>query len=369
MIAERIDTDSIAGLLVSQWDDSPRLKALIDGLLDLSQRELIDSLAQVERMRRLDLAQGVWLDGIGERMGLRRPATNLENFAFFGFEGSGGVGFDQAPFASAHEAFSPRVPVGDEYYLRLLRMRAEALLADGSVPRLEGAAREVFPGAEYIDHQDMTIAVRNRYEGSVVRDIGNLLDALKAAGGWPTPAGVSLSYFWEYVVGGDCESDDPPAAFDQTPSQVNVGAYEQSDELAQSGDYSWKITVEQDTSATDDASVLVCDNLPYEDLVQLDQITFSAWVYVDSGTSDELQLSDMHIDLDCGDEDEQGNITWDSVTSGNPSAFDRWVELQVTRTLPISDCDIIRLALRIDDRSAAHVIYWDDISFRSEKDA
>ncbi len=363
-LANRIDTAANAELLIQQWRQAPRMRVLTEALLGVIDDHLVKPLSDLEARLRIETADGVWLDGIGERMGLPRPATDLGNFAFFGFDGSGGVGFDQGLFATVVEALSPRVPVGDAYYRSLLQMRSELLLADGTVPRLESAASRVFPGTVYNDNGDMTATVRTAFQRP---DSINLLATLNPAGGWPpAPAAVSLSQSWEYMVGGDCESDESPVVYGQTASQVNVDTYEQSDEQARAGDYSWKIVVEQDTSATDAASVQVCDDLRYQDLVQLDQIKFSAWVYVDSGTSDDLELSDVYLDLACGDEDAQGNITWDSVTSGNPSAFDTWEQLDVTRDMPINDCDIVRLALEISDRQDAHVVYWDDISFRSE---
>ena len=359
----RIDVDANGGLLIQQWRRAPRMRALTDALLGVVDEHLIRPLADIEERLQIETADGVWLDFIGERLELPRPATNLANFAFFGFDGSGGLGFDQGPMATVNEALSPRVPVGDVYYRSLLQMRAEVLIADASLPRFESAASRVFPGTAYEDNGDMTATVRAAFQGS---DTINLLEALNAAGSWPSPAAVSMSESWEYVMGGDCESDDPPVVYGQTPSEVNVDTYAQSDEQAHSGDYSWKITVDQEASATDAARILVCDDLPYEDLVQLDQIRFSASVYVDSGTS--INLSNVFLEFACGDEDAQGNVTWDSVTSDTPSVFDQWEELEVARTLPISDCDVVRLALSIDDRQAAHVVYWDDVSFRSEED-
>ena len=362
-LASRIDIDTNAELLVQQWRRAPRMKALVEAVLGVVHDHLVEPLTDIEGRVRIETADGVWLDYIGERLELPRPATNLANFAFFGFDGSGGVGFDQGPMATVNEALSPRVPVGDVYYRSLLHMRAEALLADASLPQLESAASRVFPGTHYEDHGDMTVTVRCRYRS---RDDQKVLAALDAVGGLPSPVGVSLSMTWEYVVGGDCEGADSPVVAGQTAQETNVSAYERSDDQAHSGDYSWSITVEQDTNSSDAASVLICDDLPYQDLVQLDQIRFSAWVYVDSGTS--IDLSNVFLEFGCGDEDAQGNVTWTTTTSGNPSAFDAWEQLEATMDLPIDDCDVIRLALRINDRQAAHVVYWDDVSFRSEED-
>lgn len=360
--ANRIDLTANRELLIQQWRRAPRMRALTDALLGVVDEHLIRPLADIEERLQIEAADGFWLGWIGERLRLPRPATNLGNFAFFGFDGSGGLGFDQGPMATVNEALSPRVPVGDVYYRSLLLMRAEVLTADASVRRLESAASRVFPGTHYEDHGDMTATVHGRYRS---REDRKILAAFDAVGGWPAPAGVSLPTLWEYVVGGDCEGANPPVVPDQTAQETNVSAYARSDEQAHSGDYSWKITVEQDTDSDDGADVYPSYDLPYTDLVPLDDITFSAWVYVDSGTSDDLDLSDVYLDLVCGDEDNEGNLTLQSNLSQSPSAFDTWEYLEATVT-PAASCEVVRLALRINDRQAAHVVYWDDVSFRSE---
>ena len=361
-LANRIDIAANRELLIQQWRRAPRMRALTDALLGVVDDRLVQPLADLESRLQINTADGFWLDCIGERLGLPRPATDLGNFAFFGFDGSVGVGFDQGPLATVNEALSPRVPVGDVYYRSLLHMRAEALIADASVSRLETAASRVFPGTQYEDHGEMTATAHSPYRS---RDDRNVLAALDAVGGWPAPAGVSLSTIWEYVVGGDCEGADPPVVAGQTAQETNVSAYERSDQQAHSGDYSWKITVEQDSDSDDGADVFPSYDLLYTDLMPLDDITFSAWVYVDSGTSDDLDLADVYLDLVCGDEDTEGNLTLQSNESESPSAFDTWEYLEATVT-PTASCEVVRLALRISDRSAAHVVYWDDVSFRSE---
>ena len=361
-IATRIDTGANTELLIQQWRRAPRMRALTKALLGVVEDHLVKPLTDLESRLQIESADGFWLDWIGERFGLERPATDKRAFDTFGFDGSGGVGFDQGLLNTVTPALSPRVPVGDEFYRSLLLMWAEVLLADASVPQLESAANRVFPDTQYWDNGDMTATVRVRYRS---REDRNILDALDASGGWPSPASVSLSTVWEYMVGGDCEGVDPPVVADQTAQESNVSAYERSDEQAHSGDYSWKITVEQDTDSDDGADVYPSYDLPYTDLMPLDDITFSAWVYVDSGTSNDLDLSDVYLDLVCGDEDDDDNLTLQNNASGSPSAFDAWEYLEATVT-PTASCEVVRLALRVDDRQAAHVVYWDDIGFRSE---
>ena len=357
-LAKRIDVHANAGLLIQQWQQAPRMRALVGALQGVMDDHLVKPLGEMEERLRIDIAEGFWLDCIGERLMLPRPATDIANFASFGFHGSDGVGFDQGPFATVVEALSPRVPVGDEFYRKLLMMRAEALLADGTVERLSDAVGHVFPGVSYRDGGDMTAEVQGAYQGL---DSRSLLEALDIAGGLPSPAGVELSrVVWEYVVGGDCEGDEPPVVAGHTSRHTNVSEYERSDEQAHSGNHSWKITVAQ--GASDSASVFIGFNVAYDDLLPMTQITFSAWVYVPAS---DLLLSDVELELMCGEVDSEGAATWESTQSENPAAYDSWEYLEAATTVSAA-CQNIRLALRVTDRSAPHVLYWDDISFRSE---
>ena len=338
-LAKRIDVHANAGLLIQQWQQAPRMRALVDALQGVVDDHLVRPLADMEERLRIDIAEGFWLDCIGERLMLPRPATDIANFAFFGFHGSGGVGFDQGPFATVVEALSTRVPVGDEFYRKLLMMRAEALLADGTVERLSDAVGHVFPGVSYRDGGGMTAEVQRAYQGL---DSRSLLEALDIAGGLPSPAGVELSrVVWEYVVGGDCEGDEPPVVAGHTSSHTNVSEYERSDEQAHSGNHSWKITVAQ--GASDSASVFIGLNVAYADLLPLTQITFSAWVYVPA--SDFLALSDVELELLCREVDSEGTVTWDRTRSENPAAYDSWEYLEAATTISAA-CQTFRLALR-----------------------
>ena len=357
-LAKRIDVHANAGLLIQQWQQAPRMRALMDALQGVMDDHLVRPLGEMEERLRIDIAEGFWLDFIGERLMLPRPATDIANFASFGFHGSDGVGFDQGPFATVVEALSTRLPVGDGFYRKLLMMRAEALLADGTVERLSDAVGHVFPGVSYRDGGDMTAEVQGAYQGL---DSRSLLEALDIAGGLPSPAGVELSrVVWEYVVGGDCEGDEPPVVAGHTSRHTNVSEYERSDGQAHSGNHSWKITVAQ--GASDSASVFIGFNVAYADLLPMTQITFSAWVYVPAS---DLLLSDVELELMCGEVDSEGTVTWDRTKSENPAAYDSWEYLEATTTVSAA-CQNIRLALRVTGRSAPHVLYWDDISFRSE---
>ena len=189
-LAKRINAAANAELLIQQWRRVPRMQALMEALLEVVEvvdDHLVKPLADMERMTMIGTAEGVWLDYIGERLGVARPATDLGNFSFFGFHGSGGVGFDQGLLATVTESLSPRVSVGDGYYRVVLRMRSAALLANGSVPGLEGVVQQDFPEASYQDTGDMTATLH------VTDTRTQLLALLSAIDAWPKPSGVALT--------------------------------------------------------------------------------------------------------------------------------------------------------------------------------
>ena len=186
-LAKRIDATANAELLIQQWRRVPRMQALMEALLEVVDVHLVKPLADMERMTMIGTAEGVWLDYIGERLGVARPATDLGNFSFFGFQGSGGVGFDQGLLATVTESLSPRVSVGDGYYRVVLRMRSAALLANGSVPGLERVVQKDFPEASYQDGGDMTATLH------VTDTRTQLLAILSAIDAWPKPSGVALT--------------------------------------------------------------------------------------------------------------------------------------------------------------------------------
>ena len=189
-IAQRIDPEATASLIVYQWTDAVRLRALARGLLGTVNDYLTRPLAAMEEQTRIETAEGVWMDWIGERLGQPRPHTDLENYHFFGFEGSSGVGFDQGILASVNPFLSPRVPVGDEFYKCILMIRSRFLLSDGSAPSLEHVLRAWFPEATVEDSQDMSITIDEFTEGLDP----NLLQTIRITSMFPKPSGVGVSF-------------------------------------------------------------------------------------------------------------------------------------------------------------------------------
>ena len=203
--------------------------------------------------------------------------------------------------------------------------------------------------------------VHGSYQGS---DSRNILAALNGIGRLPSPAGVKLSrVVWQYVVNGNCEGEEMPLVSGETGRQINIALYERSSEQAHSGEHSWKIRVNPGSFGSPTARVFVGYNVPYARLLPMGRVTFSAWVYV--SMSGFLALSEVYLETICREVDAEGRATFESTQSEVPAAYDKWERLEVS-TMVASGCRTVRLALRIADRTASHIIYWDDISVRSE---
>lgn len=173
--ADRIDRQAIAERIPSQWLDAPRLRALIDGILALAQRELVDPMRQLEAYGNPDTAAGVWLDRLGQLLHCPRPFIVVASSGFFTF----GQPFG-APFASTTQE-----GLGDEGYRRLLKMCARQIYGGCDLDSLEYQARGLFPGAAYEDEVSL---VRVRLNNA----IADLELAAGLRGRLPRPAGVAL---------------------------------------------------------------------------------------------------------------------------------------------------------------------------------
>ena len=116
--------------LIQQYEQADTLRVLLNAELDTMQRQEMTPLARLNRMQNIDLAEGVWLDRIGDRLGLKRPQgewvfANIDKV--FGFDGSTMPGFDQVPFDAVNRPKTHRPAINDRYYRPLLKGRARCL--------------------------------------------------------------------------------------------------------------------------------------------------------------------------------------------------------------------------------------------------
>ena len=142
-----IALDDLLDLLISQYTGNAPINALLRGMYGLIDAELVQALKDLERMRNWDTAEGVWLNYIGRRLGMERPSIDTV-VTRLGFDGGDGVGFNQAPFATA-TGFVPQVAVSDAVYLLCLKVWAGTILTSGTIPDMNAAVQRSFPNAYY----------------------------------------------------------------------------------------------------------------------------------------------------------------------------------------------------------------------------
>ena len=180
-IRTQISTD----LLIGQWRDSTKLKQLIDIGLESYKFYVLDSLDYLRRQQRIETAEGVYLDYIGERMGIIRPyITQSLTDDRFGFA-PGTFGFDQAPFKGGPNTDIANA-LSDIEFRKILRARGILLFGDGSLDTLERASLALDEDAIVIDNYDMTVTITTNI--SWFFNVALMVDAL------PKNVGVDIIY-------------------------------------------------------------------------------------------------------------------------------------------------------------------------------
>lgn len=140
-------------------------------------------MKELEKQRNLDTAEGVWLDYIALRVGLRRPeAANSLLDERFGFDRSG-EGFDQHPF-SGRDTSKQSFPLSDYVFRNVIKARGIAVRSDGNLNDFRAAIRKIDPHASASDPYDMSVRV--------VTDQANSMRIADSVGAIPRPAGVKL---------------------------------------------------------------------------------------------------------------------------------------------------------------------------------
>ena len=204
-----VELETNSDLVVGQWSDSPRLRSAIDAPLDAAREDVFPAFEQLEIFRHIDTAEGVWLDYLGVRVGLRRSATTDPSAdERFGFTGpTQARGFDQSPF-SGDDVNDAVFPLPDEVYRRFIRARATLVLGDGTFSTFQKAVRQVDPSARAVDNRDMSVTVYTGEETFI-----RLADT---SGALPRTAGVKIIYLAREAFG----FDDSGVGFDLGPFRV-----------------------------------------------------------------------------------------------------------------------------------------------------
>lgn len=188
------------GLYISQWQSAPKLRAVVDVFIEVVDEYVRSPKVELQRMLNLDTAQGVWLDYLGERLGLPRP-TDVSTDEVFGFDEAGSA-FDRARMSDLR-ALEPLAPIGDDLYRRLIRAKVFALNGFANFDDMQSSAQAVDKDAIVIDNFDMT--------GKVTTSLLHDMMIAHNVGALAKPAGVEI----EIVPSGRFGFDEAGSAFDQ----------------------------------------------------------------------------------------------------------------------------------------------------------
>ena len=151
-----LDTgDAVVGqfrdLLIPQWRTQPQFLQLSTGLGALIREGVFVPLDEIEQGLSLETARGPQLDRLGMRLGFARPEAILPissiTTPLFGLRDSSGApvpdtrtrGFDQAALYSTDPLISGLTGVSDDWYRRMLRGRATAIVTRGTKVEIEAA--------------------------------------------------------------------------------------------------------------------------------------------------------------------------------------------------------------------------------------
>ena len=175
----------LTSVLLTQWDSAPRLKGIVDEVLVPMRDDALSSLARLQEMQDVDRAEGVWLDRIGLRLGVRRPFTADQTLVnYFGFD-KAGVPFDASPFRG-NQASELTFPLPDVHWRKLIKARGVTVYGDGTYRAFTVAAKHVDPSVTVSDNRDMTVSVTTS-ELTLIR-LAHSYNCL------PLPAGVAITF-------------------------------------------------------------------------------------------------------------------------------------------------------------------------------
>ena len=192
-------------LIIGQWENSPRLRALVKILQDILVEDALPALENVQLMRQIATARGVHLDAIGRRLGMNRPtSSNRILDPRFGFD-KAGQPFDTVPFAGTTEN-DALFPMPDENYKRFLQARVITLLSDGRTSDFVRAVHIIDQSAVITDLRNMKLRIITNFK--------DMLQQADQIGALPRNAGVEIVY-----------ADRDRFGFDQAGVAYDQGAF------------------------------------------------------------------------------------------------------------------------------------------------
>ena len=194
----------LGALLIGQWQNAPRLRAIID-IIQADRDAALTATDTLRRMLNVHTSEGVFLDIHAARLGLARPATSDPTAdPRFGFDDAGEP-FDVAPFRGSR-ANDAVYPLPDEIFRRFVLARGILVYGDGTFGTFIRAVKTIDPGAGVHDNRDMTVRI--------VTSERQTLELADTAGALPRSAGVAVVY-----------ADRDRFGFDDAGEPFDVGAF------------------------------------------------------------------------------------------------------------------------------------------------
>ena len=181
-------------LMISQWDGAVRLRALLRGVLEVAQAELVEPAEALQRGQvSLSGAQGVWLDRIATRLGALRPRDFVgempfgfsQNRAVSGRQQSG-TGFNQGYFFSIGDPGVRAAPLADNVYRGMVQARGLKIRTSPSLALISEQMDIIFGEGDITDNAQGGQADRTDFAD------GNRREQARFSRGLHEPGGVRV---------------------------------------------------------------------------------------------------------------------------------------------------------------------------------
>ncbi|MCY3554994.1 MAG: DUF2612 domain-containing protein [Gemmatimonadetes bacterium] len=197
--APHIDLASRIELLLPQYEDAARLRALITGAIGIEEAQVSEVLERLDRGGNPEESSGPLLDWMGHRLGIQRPIVSTGEY--LGYEGTdpeGGNPFNQEEYYDDLPAINQVAPLSDEVFRPILKARARRLRGGADRETIEAILELLFPdGGGYVDESsaisDGTSAVQlvvSAEDNTLYRLVSDDLFHLLI----PRPAGVAVEF-------------------------------------------------------------------------------------------------------------------------------------------------------------------------------
>ena len=154
---------------------------------------------------------------------------------------------------------------------------------------------------------------------------------------------------------GDCESTTAPMITGETVPSLSNTTFAQDSAVAHAGTYSYKITKTVATGTAAYADIVDAESTTdMHGLTAKNTYTFTVWVYIPSASG--IALNEVALEF------ADYTTAWETSTSSNPTSFDTWQQLTVTRTIRVSATGVILRVFNNATTDSNEYFYIDDLA-------